>query len=313
MGDVLDEPTFGTAAVARGWVALEQPGPWGRDAATQSHLDPALGHELARRTADAGGRMVLVRGTGPHADDHHARPRRAFVASCVPGRSWLLTAEVADPRALASLDVDAVVNGDLEATRASLPELTVAQRPVVLVCTNGRRDVCCAVRGRPVAQAAAAARPGQVWETSHTGGHRFAPTGVLLPSGLTLARLRSDDVVLALDAAGRNEIPARLLGPRHDRGRSALTGPEQAAESAVRALTGEWRLDGIRVGGVERSDRTDAGDIGQVSVQRLSPNGDVLGRWRVDVRRDRRGPDRRVSCGKPVEEQIGYAVDIREA
>lgn len=37
---------FGTAPLARFWVGVEQPGPWGRKAFTDSRLDPALGARL---------------------------------------------------------------------------------------------------------------------------------------------------------------------------------------------------------------------------------------------------------------------------
>ena len=40
---------------------------------------------------------------------------------------------------------------------AALPALARSPEPALLVCTNARRDVCCAVRGRPVALEAAAA------------------------------------------------------------------------------------------------------------------------------------------------------------
>ena len=46
--------------------------------------------------------------------------------------------------------------------------------PLYLVCTHGKRNVCCARLGGPLAQALAARHPGQVWETTHVGGHRFA-------------------------------------------------------------------------------------------------------------------------------------------
>ena len=108
--------------------------------------------------------------------------------------------------------------------RASLPGAEPAD-PVLLVCTNGRRDVCCAIRGRPVALEAAARAPGRVWESSHTGGHRFAPTGVLLPHGAALARLDAGGCADVLAAASAGQLPAWALGPAHDRGRSALPAP----------------------------------------------------------------------------------------
>ncbi|HEV3013664.1 MAG TPA: sucrase ferredoxin, partial [Actinomycetota bacterium] len=48
----LEEPLYGTASRVRGWVLLEQPGPWGREAVTESRLDRDLARALDR-AADA--------------------------------------------------------------------------------------------------------------------------------------------------------------------------------------------------------------------------------------------------------------------
>ena len=58
-----------------------------------------------------------------------------------------------------------------------------------LVCTNGKRDACCARDGVPVARALAALRPDEAWECSHLGGHRFAANVALLPEGLCFGRV----------------------------------------------------------------------------------------------------------------------------
>ena len=69
-----------------------------------------------------------------------------------------------------------------------------------------------------------------VWECSHTGGHRFAPVGIMLPTGYTYGRLSEPSALAAyLSLAGR-AIPS-LHGLR---GRSTDTPVEQAAEVAVR-------------------------------------------------------------------------------
>ncbi|HYO19241.1 MAG TPA: sucrase ferredoxin, partial [Dermatophilaceae bacterium] len=52
---------LGTAPLAVFWVALEQNGPWGAQAATQSHLDPELGRGLDQMCKDDGGRFLLIR------------------------------------------------------------------------------------------------------------------------------------------------------------------------------------------------------------------------------------------------------------
>lgn len=58
-----------------------------------------------------------------------------------------------------------------------------------LVCTHGSRDTCCGALGPRLAQALRAAGHQEVWEVSHIGGHRFAPTLWHLPSWRVYGRL----------------------------------------------------------------------------------------------------------------------------
>ncbi|WP_232549012.1 sucrase ferredoxin [Propioniciclava soli] len=231
-------PAFGTATVAQFWVALEQPGPWGREALTESHLDPALGRAVGDEAAAAGGRVLLMRAPGHHAVEEGFASRRVFVAGGLAGDPWLLEGVALAPDAVLRLPWDDLAVGDRDAVLAACPWLRPARHPVLLVCTNSKRDVCCALRGRPVVQDVTARYPGQVWECSHTGGHRFAPTGVVLPLGQLLARLTPGLAAQVLDAAASGQLAAAALTPAHDRGRSHLPPAWQAAESWVRAEAG---------------------------------------------------------------------------
>ena len=286
---------LGTAPSALFWVALEQNGPWGARAATQSHLDPDLGQALDQTCRDASGRFILIRRPGRHPDvpggrSERARTARVYVAGALAGTPWLLEADIADRSRLALLDTAALVGAGPEAVRQSLPELDRSPGPVLLICTNSRRDVCCSVRGRPVAVEAGSHRPGQVWECSHTGGHRFAPTGVLLPHGQTYARLSASSAVAALDAAARGEACPALLGGDHDRGRSHLGAPGQAAESAVRHQIQECSLLALSTTSTPCPDRDNAWQC------RVSH---VDGRhWDVMAVRGSRGDALPESCGK---------------
>lgn len=301
----MHESAFGSAATARAWICLEQSGPWGRVAAVDSHLDPELGRRLDAAAQTAGARFVLVRTPGRHADDHDGRHERhtVLLACADVTRPWLLRGELADPHQLGTLDVAALVRGDQAAVRASLPdvELVADDGPALLVCTNGRRDLCCAVRGRPVAIEAGARRPGAVWETTHTGGHRYSPTGVLLPTGQTLGRFDADLAVSALEAAARGELARELHGPDHDRGLSALDAPVRAAVSAVRAATGETQLAAL-TGTAEQV----ADDAWLVTVTHTDGRT-----WAVDANRTVLGPDRPESCVKPAVPQVGWSVVVR--
>ncbi|MGJ3509574.1 sucrase ferredoxin [Enemella sp. A6] len=276
-------PAVGTAARAVAWVALEQNGAWGRLAPTQSHLDPELGATLEDRAARIGARIALLRNPGQHADVAE-EPRRVYLAGGLDATPWMLTGSIDDPARLLDFDWALLTAPTPDGLLAALPELSVATEPVLLVCTNGKRDLCCALRGRPVALAAAEQRPGMVWETNHTGGHRFAPTGVMLPWGLTLARLDPQLAVLAIDAARREEFAPALLNDTHNRGLSGLAPIAQSAEHYIRQLVGELRLGVFR---------TQVRHDGLVEVAR--PGGHT---WLVQVEERGNWPDLPASCGK---------------
>lgn len=281
---------LGTAPAATFWVALEQNGPWGAHATTQSHLDPNLGQSLDRMCQDGSGRFILIRRPGTHADRRDGRPQRVYVAGGLAGRPWLLEAELADPARLTRLPWPALARGDSDALQDALPELAHSPGPVLMICSNSRRDLCCSVRGRPVALECASQRPGQAWECSHTGGHRFAPTGVLLPHGQTFGRLGATSAVAALDAAKHGEVPRELLGATYDRGRSHLTAPGQAAESMVRQRIQESSLLSLSTTAAPRPDRENTWAC------RVSH---VDGRhWDVVAVRGPSGQDLPESCGK---------------
>jgi len=92
---------LGTAPVARFWVAVEQNGPWGAQAATQSHLDPDLGESLNRMCQNAGGRFILIRRPGTHSDLPEVRGHRVYLAGGLAGRPWLLEADLDHPAEVA--------------------------------------------------------------------------------------------------------------------------------------------------------------------------------------------------------------------
>ena len=240
------EQLAGSAPHAVAWVALEQRGPWGPRALTDSHLDPALGRAIEAAAAAHTTRPSLIRRPGRHPDRPTAAagtdPRHVLVASTHPRNTWLLEGTLARPEHVLDLDWAALEAGDLDGVRRTLPQLALSTTPQLLVCTNGTRDVCCASKGRPVATAVAARFPGQVWEVTHTSGHRFAATSVLLPAGTLHGRLDAEDAAGVLSAAGRGETV--LPGSR---GRSTWPSAAQVAELAVREETGETVLAALVV------------------------------------------------------------------
>lgn len=273
----LAEPLAATAATARTWLLLEQAGPWGAKALRSSHLDPAVGRALEKAAKGTGVRVALIRRPGRHADSRvPASRRRVLVAHVVPGRSWVRQDVIDDPAALLELDLAALGAGEHRGFGEPHEE------PVALVCTNGRRDRCCALYGRPLAARLAAEGGSDVWEITHIGGHRFSPTLLVLPSGYAYGRVDAELAHGALKAARDDRIA--LDGCR---GASAWDRPGQAADLAVRSLTGEDRTGALVV------ERT-AGSAPSWTVRVAHTDGRA---WNVGVTEAVALPPRPESCG----------------
>jgi len=224
----LKEPLPGTAAVAKAWVLVEEPGPWAAKA--------VRGSAWARWDGAAPGvRAGLIRRHG-RADRTEGRERTAFVAWTAPRGGWVRRMDAGE---LGSVDAEALAAG----VQPEAGEPWTGE-PLALVCTNGRRDVCCATLGRPLAAALAAAGHGAVWETTHLGGHRFAPTMLVLPYGYTYGRLTPEDATRVLEATARGRM---LPAPELCRGRSTWERAGQAAELALRERIGEDAADALTV------------------------------------------------------------------
>ncbi|MER6147499.1 sucrase ferredoxin [Streptomyces hirsutus] len=278
----LDEPVAGTAATARTWILLEQPGPWGPKALTSSHLDPALGRALEAAASGTGVRIALIRRPGRHADRRTPTTRRVYAAHTVPGSTWLHAATTTDPERLLGLDFAALGRGHSGTFAAALGGRPHEGDPLALVCTNGKRDRCCALLGRPLAAELAASGVEGVWEVTHLGGHRFSPTVLVLPHGYAYGRAEARTVEEALRGAQEGRILVEGC-----RGSSAWERPGQAAELAVRTAVGEYAAGALTVV------RTDgAAPCWEVTVAHADGR-----HWCVEVAQGSSLPPRAESCG----------------
>ncbi|MGA5348446.1 sucrase ferredoxin [Streptomyces griseoincarnatus] len=278
----LDEPVAGTAATARTWLLLEQPGPWGAKALTSSHLDPALGRALEAAAKGTGVRVALIRRPGRHADSRMPATRRVYVAHTVPGNVWLHYATTTDPARLLDLDLAALGRGEAAGFDAVLGGAPHAGDPLALVCTNGKRDRCCALLGRPLAAELASSGVDGVWEVTHLGGHRFSPTVLVLPYGYAYGRAEAHAVKEVLHGVQEGRVVTEGC-----RGGSAWERPGQAAELAVRRAV---REDAAQVLSVVRTE----GEAPHWEVTVAHVDGR---RWRVEVAQGASRPPRPESCG----------------
>jgi hypothetical protein len=262
------EPLAGTATEAASWLLVEVRGAWGRDAVADTDLPTAV-----RGTLDAfPGKVVLVR-----------RPDRRQGVMVIRA----VAAESGGFAVRQELDsLDALPGADLDQGEPVVG-------PLVLVCAHGRRDACCARLGPPLFEALALHLPReQLWQSSHLGGHRFAPNVLVLPHGIQLGRLPLDRVPEVVDLLAHGRIPLDLY-----RGRTIYGPAVQAAEIAVRSQPGCDGLGDLRLISDEGNLVTFSTPVGEVTV-------------RVE---EQPGPVVAVSCGAEPEPTTGWATSLVSA
>jgi hypothetical protein len=271
LAEELGEDLAATAPKAGRFLLLEQPGPWtGRNAVTHSDLDEGIARALLARADEAGVKVHLIRRSSQRA----ALERRSCFLADV-ARGWVERHELGDPAEVLELDLE--MRGERW------------DEPLYLVCTHGKRDPCCAQRGRPLARAMRAHRPKQTWEIGHIGGHRFAATMLTFPYGLAFGRVPASHGPVIVDALERGEIVLE-----HLRGRAGDTPVVQAAEVLVRRELGLRRLDALAV---------EAVDGEMVTLRR--DDGTQL---RVTVARGEDERARPISCGDEPETVAAYGL-----
>ena len=245
----IDEPLLGTAVFSKVWLFLEYNQPWPAKATSDNSLPQPVQNWLAEQGGLVNGRLQFIK---------QPRGERTgwafFVAIFGDVASRVYRFDLANYEALFELDLPAIVAGEAryEANRTADPQ--------ILVCTNGKRDVCCALRGVALLRALVASNVSGVWETTHLGGHRFAPTLLTLPDGVNYGRIQPQDVPQLLA-----HLQNRTLWLEKLRGRACYEPVVQVAEQFLRQETAEFHLDIYQHIVTE----TPAEDVWQVRFQTL--------------------------------------------
>lgn len=227
------DPMLGTAFPASRLLLVEQPGPWGRTGLLDSRFDRAVAHRLVARMNRLQVRVVAIRRPGRAiADDL----RRWALVDCRPGRERLVWGRFQSDEELTGLDVPGILDAS-----ATPDEGSTDDAAVYLVCAHGTHDVCCAIRGRPVAAALSELRPGRVWECSHVGGDRFAANVLVLPTGILYGRVVVSAAGAVIDASERGSVVEQ-----HLRGRVGLAPEVQAAMALAHRERPGLAIDDVR-------------------------------------------------------------------
>ncbi len=226
----MNEPLAGTAVFSSVWLFLEYNQLWAAKATSDNDLPQAVQTWLAEQGSRVNGRLQFIK---------QPRGERTgwtfFVACFADTGSRLYRFELTSYEALFELDLPAVVAGDARYAA----NLTAEQQ--LLVCTNGRRDVCCALHGVALLRALAVEGLNTLWETTHLGGHRFAPTLLSLPDGINYGRINPQDVPQLLAHLQNETLWLEKL-----RGRVCYEPAVQVAEKLLREEGSELHVNAFR-------------------------------------------------------------------
>lgn len=224
------EPLYGTATRADVWLMLEFGGRWGARAFAESELPPTVKAHLSAAVDSAPHtRLQFIKQperTGGGGPVHFF----AALANRAEPRLYAFTFDTLDD--LLMLDVAAVVRGEPQF------DAYLQAEPLFLVCTNGLRDRCCAKFGLQVYPALRDAAGHNAWQTTHIGGHRFAPNLLFMPHAFSYGHVDPEDVGEMVRAYRRGEVALSNL-----RGRTIHEKPAQAALHFLRTATGERSVD----------------------------------------------------------------------
>lgn len=230
----------GSAATFDRYLLIEHHAAFGRDAATDA-VRAVYGAETDDVLAIDGLRPFAIRPIG-RAGTGGSRP--GFIGRDESGGSRpRFVGRTGTRGSLVELDAAPSVD-DLRA-----PDIVTRStaEPLFAVCTNGSRDRCCAIKGRDLSAGLHRTlddpeADARVVEISHLGGHRFAPTMLVLPWGYSYGRLDLDSALEIAYAAQDG-----LIHPEKLRGRADLPPAAQVADTIWRTELGPAPITAVEI------------------------------------------------------------------
>ena len=205
------EPMLGTAEPVDIWLLLEYKPAWKSRAVEDNGLEDETNRWLENTLKRCAERGLKARPQFIRRPDFDIDTTTLFIAR----NNALGRIEASGYHAIREVDV---LTSDLIPVREN----------VYFVCTNGQRDLCCARYGLPTFARLQELVGARVWQTTHLGGHRFAPNVLALPQGILYGRVDVDVV-----DAFVTTIESGDVSRSHVRGRSAFPPEAQFAEMQV--------------------------------------------------------------------------------
>jgi hypothetical protein len=236
-------PLVGSATRGDVWFLVEYRGSWGAKAFEESTIPEEVKTYLSSFTnAENQVRILLIR-QGSKKPVTSQDDLSFFV-----GRT-----SAHQPR-LHEYHLDAyedILNIDLAEilSKESDDLASLRREPLYLVCTNGRRDKCCAVYGPDVFQAMSAEAGEAVWQSSHIAGHNQAPIMLFFPHGVNYGHATPSEARRLVKAYQQDQVVLH-----HYRGRVCYENHQQAAEHFWREQSGVLELPGMSIDAEEQID-----------------------------------------------------------
>lgn len=219
----VDEPLYGSAVHATTWFLLEVRGGWRAKAPSDNDL-PAHIDEWLQQQMDGvkNGRLQFIR----QGKAREGQPYAFYVAQTHETEPRLYRFDLNSYDDLLALHMTDIL------TNAPAVADYLIHEPMIAVCTHGKRDRCCSLYGLPILNKLREMIGDNVWQTTHTGGHRFAPTLVTFPDGALYGRLSTDDLPELVHGVQNGRLLLNKL-----RGRTCYTAVEQVADYLLRHET----------------------------------------------------------------------------
>ncbi|MBD2741466.1 sucrase ferredoxin [Coleofasciculus sp. FACHB-1120] len=273
------EEIIGCATNHKIYVLIECPPPWTPNALDSKFLPAnlkALKEEIDTEALSV--RFVLIHSNQLKCD----RNKRLIIFRAKTGLSAGYTKQeflVSDINDIASLLKDCLTGNTPEQEAINI------QTRDILVCTHGSHDKCCAKYGNPFYKAALATVSDlsldrvRVWQASHIGGHRFAPTAIDFPEGRYYGRLNQESFAAILTRTGDIQCLNHVY-----RGWGILPWSAQILEKEL-ILKHGWDWFNYKVG-YQIIDQNEDESFNQVEITFETPNG-ALGSYRAEIVEDK--------------------------
>lgn len=212
------EPIHGTAvAEVETWLLIEYRERWARDVMECEWPEGVLA--WLQKTVDSTRRLrvQLIRQPGRVDGD------LAVYVVTTGSRARIRRLNIASHAELPTLDLPSLI--------ADVTPQPTDPKNLYLVCVHGKRDRCCALHGIAVHRVLDEQDlDGELWQSSHQGGHRFAATMLYLPLGVHYGRLEPEDMQPLAEAHARG----MLYDLNRYRGATRMSLPIQSAEAWLR-------------------------------------------------------------------------------